>query len=383
MPKTRIFLSSASQASFAGLRADSFERINALGHEALMYEKNFGAWQNGEDSITKCLRMVTECDVFVLFVGYYAGSVTEHGRSVTHLEFEQALEDGKPILVFVEVDVKSEYLRTVKSILSGYIRECRDRGAGRPSPQDMIANLKLHQDRIGPSLSHVEPYVWVFLHEIMNEEKIFVENLTPGVQIPWDSLLSDMFRNGVEMLRNKKDIETSLAQTRELRHYKGFTSRILPYLKLDRSGNLKALLGELKRSARGNLIVNDFGYVKREIGRFRDCTAVTVYRYADGRMAFVESAGEATSKDYELTDESSYVVLTQKHGYDSIFFREDNNCLYVCLKGGGFVLTFHFPCGEGWNTEFYVDYRKNVEDGMMNTNSELFELAISVLEGVI
>lgn len=383
LPKTKIFLSSASQASYAALRNTSFDRINSLGHDALMYERNFGAWHNHEDSIAKCLKMVSECDIFILFVGHSAGSVTKHGRSVTHLEFEQALEDGKSILVFVEPDIKNEYLETVKNIISECLQDCRDRGVGRPLSQDIVKYIAKNKGRIGQHLQHVDDYVWYFLFEIMSEKKIFVQDLVQGVSIEWEVLFSDMFRDGVEMLRNKKDIMKNLSQIKELQYYKRFTSSIIPYLKLGMRDDLGNLIQVFKKSALGDNIIQDFGYLQRKIGEFYNCSAVTIYKKVEDNMVLVESVGNATSRDFDMDDDSSYVVLTQKHNCDNIFFRETNNCLYVCLKGADFVLTFRFPCGEGWSAQFYLDYRSNVENGIMNKNSELFELAISILEGVI
>lgn len=383
LPKTKIFLSSASQASFTQTRNTSFERLRSLGHDPVMFERNFGAWHNGEDSIAKCIKMVTDCDIFILFVGERAGSITSYGRSVTHLEFEQALVEGKSVLVFVETDIKSEYLGNVKRIIDEYIASFRESKLGKPKPADIVNNITSNKAKIAAQLQHVDDYVWYFLHEIMAEEKIFVENLIPGVQIDWDSLLSDMLRDGVEMLRNKKDIVRTLVQTKELQHYKTFTSRIVPLVKLGFKTDLPILISELKQSALGNLIVNDFGYVQRKIGEIYSCSAVTLYKQDQNQMILMESSGKIKTRNFSMDDDTSFVVLTQKGENDNIFFREDNKRLYVCLKGKDFVLTFHFPCGEEWNSQLYLDYQGNVESGIMNKNGELFYTAVSILEGVI
>lgn len=383
MPRTKIFLSSASQSSFTHTRNTSFEKLRSLGHDPLMFERNFGAWHNGEDSISRCIRMVSDCDIFILFVGERAGSITPFGRSVTHLEFEQALADGKSVLVFVEPDLKSEYLGNVKKIIDEYIASFRANGLGKPTSADIIHNLVSNKARITTQQQHVDDYVWYFLHEIMAEEKIFVENLVSGVQIDWDTLLSDMLRDGVEMLRNKKDIVRTMVQSKELQHYKKFTSNIIPFLKLGLKTDLLALISEFKNSALGNIIVNDFGYVQRKIGEISNCSAVTLYKQDQNKMILIESSGEVTARNYNMDDDTSFVVLTQKGAHDNIFFREDNKRLYFCLKGRDFVLTFHFPCGEEWNSQLYLDYQSNVESGIMIKNGELFYTAVSILEGVI
>ncbi len=383
MPKTKIFLSSASQTSFSQMRAASFDKLRSLGHEPVMFERNFGAWHNGEDSIAKCIRMVSDCDIFILFVGARAGSITPYGRSVTHLEFEQALAEGKSALVFVETDIKSEYLSHVKTLIDEYLADARAGKLGKPSSSDIVTHISLHKDRISSQLHHVDDYVWYFLHEIMAEEKIFVENLMPGVPIDWDSLLSDMLRDGVEMLRNKKDIVRTLVQAKELQHYKTFTSKIVPLVKLGLKTDLPVLISELKRAALGNWIVNDFGYVQRRIGEIHSCSAVTLYKRDQNQMILLESSGRIKARNFSMEDDTSFVVLTHKGNSDNIFFREDNKSLYVCLKGNGFVLTFHFPCGEEWNSQLYLDYQSNVENGIMSKNGELFYTAVSILEGVI
>lgn len=383
MPKAKIFLSSASQTSFTQTRSISFEKLRTLGHDPLMFERNFGAWHNGEDSISRCIRMVSECDIFVLFVGERAGSITSHGRSVTHLEFEQALAEEKSILVFVEPDIKSEYLGSVKRIIDEYIASCRTSGLGKPTSIDIVQHIGSNKAKINAQQQHVDDYVWYFLHEIMAEEKIFVENLMPGVPIEWDSLLSDMLRDGVEMLRNKKAIEETMVQTKELQHYKKFTSKIIPFLKLGLKTDLRDLILEFKNSALGNIIVNDFGYVQRKIGEIRNCSAVTLYKRDQDKMILIQSVGEATARNFNMEDDTSFVVLTQKGASDNIFFREENNSLYVCLKGNDFVLTFHFPCGEEWSSQLYLDYQSNVESGIMIKNGDLFYTAVLILEGVI
>ncbi|WP_181592775.1 DUF4062 domain-containing protein [Paenibacillus sp. YN15] len=383
MPKTKIFLSSASQASFGPTRNTSFDKLRSLGHDPLMFERNFGAWHNGEDSIAKCMKLVSDCDIFILFVGARAGSITPYGRSVTHLEFEQALAERKSVLVFVETDIKSEYLGNVKHLIDEYTASFRASKLGKPAPADIVHHIGLHKSRISSQQQHVDDYVWYFLHEIMAEEKIFVENLMPGVPIEWDSLLSDMLRDGVEMLRNKKDIVRTLVQAKELQHYKKFTSRIVPLVRLGLKTDLPLLISELKQAAMGNVIVNDFGYVQRKIGEIHNCSAVTLYKQDHGQMILLESSGKIKARNFSMDDDTSYVVLTQKGASDNIFFREDNKSLYVCLKGNGFVLTFHFPCGEEWNTPLYLDYQGNVESGIMNKNGELFYTAVSILEGVI
>ncbi|WP_167859753.1 DUF4062 domain-containing protein [Paenibacillus cymbidii] len=383
MPKTKIFLSSASQPSFSHTRNTSFEKLRLLGHDPLMFERNFGAWHNGEDSISRCIRMVSECDIFILFIGERAGSITSYGRSVTHLEFEQALAEGKPVLVFVEPDIKAEYLGNMKYVIDDYIATSRSGGSGKPASNEIVRFIATNKPRISPSQQHVDDYVWYFLHEIMAEEKIFVENLLPGVQIDWETLLSDMLRDGVEMLRNKKDIVRTLVQTKELQHYKKSMSHIIPFLRVGSESDLPHLLAAFKNSALGNTIVNDFGYVQRKIGVIGDCSAVTLYKQEQNKMMFIAASGEVTAKSYNMDDDTSFVVLTQKSGNDNISFREDNNSLYVCLKGNDFVVTFHFPCGEEWNSEMYLDYRSHVESGIMLKNGVFFNTVVSILEGVI
>lgn len=46
---------------------------NQLGHEPLMYEKNFG-WTNHKSSIDICLEKVRESDIFLLLVSDRSGT---------------------------------------------------------------------------------------------------------------------------------------------------------------------------------------------------------------------------------------------------------------------------------------------------------------------
>jgi hypothetical protein len=81
------------------------------------YSINAMEYYKSEDipAVTKCLSDVDECDIYILLIGRRYGFIpADQKKSITHLEYEQALKPGKDgkkktILVFRASDVCKEY----------------------------------------------------------------------------------------------------------------------------------------------------------------------------------------------------------------------------------------------------------------------------------
>lgn len=93
-----VFISSI-QREYAQPRQAARGAVESLGLRAVMAE-NAPASTTG--ARTALLRLIEDCDAFILIVGPAYGEVTETGRSATEDEFDHARSLGKPILVFVD-----------------------------------------------------------------------------------------------------------------------------------------------------------------------------------------------------------------------------------------------------------------------------------------
>lgn len=64
------------------------------------------------DSVKTCLEYVKDSDMLILFIDTKAGSmISSEGKSVTHLEFLTAHEEGKKVLVYVNRQVVDEFFK--------------------------------------------------------------------------------------------------------------------------------------------------------------------------------------------------------------------------------------------------------------------------------
>jgi hypothetical protein len=100
----RAFISSV-QRDFDEFRAAAKSAVESLGLQAVMAEAT-GA--SPDASRTALLGRLDGCDVLVLILGARYGYVAESGRSPTEEEFDRAVEEGIPVLAFVQEDVERE-----------------------------------------------------------------------------------------------------------------------------------------------------------------------------------------------------------------------------------------------------------------------------------
>lgn len=98
MNLTSVFISSI-QRDYAATRQAARGAVESLGLRAGMAEN---APASPAGARTALLRLIEDCDAFILIIGPTYGEVTETGRSPTEDEFEHARSLSRPILVFVD-----------------------------------------------------------------------------------------------------------------------------------------------------------------------------------------------------------------------------------------------------------------------------------------
>ncbi|MBZ5631621.1 MAG: DUF4062 domain-containing protein [Acidobacteriia bacterium] len=101
MRKPFLFVSSTCY-DLKQLRADLYLYVESTGFEAVLSEYRSFPVDPDKTTIENCRKAIeNRADIFVLVIGGRYGSVNEHGKSVTNLEYITAKAKGIPIYVFV------------------------------------------------------------------------------------------------------------------------------------------------------------------------------------------------------------------------------------------------------------------------------------------
>jgi hypothetical protein len=354
--KVKIFLSSSAQDELKQLRSDTFDHLTAIGHDPKMYERNFGPWPRHE-FIRRCLEVVNQCEMFILLIANAAGSyLPKEDKTVTHLEFREAVKGKKEIIVFVEPVISKFFLDNLNRPLYQMVMENKMENNGRePSVYECIKKVL---PTINPELipDKVDDYTWAFLYDIYCEgiwfEPLF-ENTKEFLSF-LSEYLSDILRRGTQYTPIESALEQDLIDAQE---YRSFQMFLLGILKLAQGGTItdwKSLLKILRRYMRGgNIYIGEGDFNQESIGQFNNCEGITVYRKNGVSMERIESDGEARGKEVYYLDQDegkSYVV----DGYlskaeENLFYREDKNMVYLTSRIGNLIFSFHFALNEGWD----------------------------------
>lgn len=376
--KTRIFISSVAQDRLKSLRESMWNLLRELGHEPMLFEKNFGAWDSHTNPVQKCIECVRQSDAFLLFISNKAGTYYEQSqRTVTHMELIEACNQQKTILVFVDSEVKAEYFAKAKGIIDEYMEAYKAETSTIPKVSEIVAAL-----RSAGLSSHIEPYVWFFIHDIVARD-IYFESLDLAVAPDWKMYFSDLLRRGIQLMPFKDAIETNERQLEQYDHFYDLLTSAIPSVAITEFRSLKAFLESFQRSVKGEIVEHDYGFVKEQIGWLSDCSAVTLYGLQNDRMVLMEKTGTATGEDYYLlSNKDSFVALTYNNPDDQLFFKESNRTFYYCLRLPKHVMTFHLPCGQEWNTDKFMASKDNVIRVIINKNALAFEFARMLIGGM-
>ncbi|CAG7646504.1 hypothetical protein PAESOLCIP111_05177 [Paenibacillus solanacearum] len=378
--KTKIFISSVAQDSLHQLRQSMWDILRELGHEPMLFERNFGAWDSHINPVQKCIECVRESDVFLLFISNKAGTFYEKSqRTVTHMELIEACARSKTVLVFVDSTVKAEYFTKAKGLIEEYVEAYKAEMSSFPKASEIVTALRSTQ-----LSSHVDPYVWFFIHDIVGRG-IYFEDLNLAVAPDWKVYFSDLLRRGIQLMPFKDAIETNERQLDLYDNFYEMLSNAIPSVNIAGFRNLKAFLESFQRSVTGDVVENDFGFVKEPAGSFGDCSAVTLYEFQKDRMVLMEKTGSATGEDYYLLDnKDSFVALTYSNSDpdDQVFFKESNCTFYFCLRLPKHVMTFHLPCEPEWHADKFMASKDTVIRVIINKNALAFDFARMLIGGM-
>lgn len=387
---TTFFLSSSAQDSLTDIRNTAYTEIRELGHIAEMYEKTFGPWPSFIEGARHCIEKVRECDVFCLFIHNRAGTMMDSGRTVTHLEFLEAVHQRKVLLLFADRTIKQQYFTAVKWVIQDYFGTYRAEHKRNPSYKEISEFLEAESrknDSPIPVKQAVEPYVWVFLYDIIDVHRKYVDDLSMGVGIRWKQYLSDLLRQGVELIPRKKEALESMDLAVEFGDFSVFAINMMKFVAI-RELNLKRILVLLRESLSGATIVDDFHLTKAVVGKVKRCSAICVFQLMENKLKVICSDGDTDGdNDFELHDSTSFVAITYTR-FDNeepaLFYIESKRMFYLTYKVREYVISYHFPVETEWNHQMFEDYNETIIDGIMDAhaNSMIFDYINTVLGGL-
>ncbi|MEW8626789.1 MAG: DUF4062 domain-containing protein [Candidatus Thiodiazotropha sp.] len=103
--KTSIFVSSTCY-DLSQIRAAIYDFSNYIGFDPVMSEFESFPINPNENTVNNCLNAVkSRADIFLLIVGGRYGSISDTGKSITNLEFNEARAKGIPKYVFVKESI--------------------------------------------------------------------------------------------------------------------------------------------------------------------------------------------------------------------------------------------------------------------------------------
>jgi len=379
LAKAKIFISSVNEDGLKRLRKEAYDELRQLGHEPVMWEENLGPWPAHVDPVSKCLDAVGEADIFLLFIGSRGGTYyKEAQRTVTHLEFIQAYDKSKTILVFADATVKAAFFRTVKPWMDDFLEQVIGESGRPPSTDEMLAALRHHPD----VPAHVDPYVWFLLHDLA-VRNVYMDDLSLGIRIDWKSYFSDLLRRGSMLLPLRRSILDNgrrLAQSDEAFRLLSELAALHPK---PNGPDYEAILNAIAGKMAGGKIEHRYGpYVSETIGTYEGCIGATLYALDNGKMRHVAKCADVTwDRSFRLDDKSSYVALTYNLNKDSVHYTQSKAMFYACYKHGKYVMTLHYPAGPDWDNRKYVTYQESVNDAIINKNPYLVFMVKMVLGG--
>jgi hypothetical protein len=117
LKEMKIFVSSTVK-DLGDLRDELYRRLKDLGHTAWFSEKDDFPINRHPDSMTNCLLVAEDCDLFVVLLDKCAGLPYKEregflypelfGLTISEAEYQCARKKGKPVCVFVRKRVENE-----------------------------------------------------------------------------------------------------------------------------------------------------------------------------------------------------------------------------------------------------------------------------------
>jgi len=343
MDKLSIFISSVAQDSLSSLRDSATRELAANGHHVIRFEDSMQFTHT--DSVETCLKYVSKSDILLLFIDTKSGSIIKpENKSVTHLEFTRAYDEGKKILIYVNSSVLNEYF----SLL--------------PKLKDIHETYENNFNEFYQALSSFETsviqdkYVLAFLYDAYTKGYYFttfnlgVDNIEK-IKIH----LSSLMKEGLLYLSLKEEIDQAFEH---FQTYGSFYENSLKFLEVVQNNEIlypRLLLSRLRaQQTELNVYKNPTIYQKELLFTIKQAKAITLYRKEPEEMVLLEYDGDVTANSIPLTEKNSYVVSTyyDTENEEALYYAEDKQLYYFLFKINHLVFCIHFPTTSEMNLDF-------------------------------
>lgn len=359
MDTLSIFISSVAQDSLTSLRKEVANKLQDVGHHVIWYEESI--YFTELDSVKTCLNYVEKSDLLLLLIDNRAGSmIASEGKTVTHLEFLKAVEEGKQILVYVN--------RTIQSEFFAFLPELKNKHDLYESSYETFCDelTKL-------TLTHIQDsYVLAFLYDVY-VKGYYLQTMNMGVDIVLQvkTHLSVLMKKGLQYL----SLEASIDQAfHHLQMYGDFYENSLKFLEVVQKGEMidsRRLLSRLRNLMVEEIEVYETGtiYQKRSLTSIKTATAITLYALDGDTMKLLEYDGDVTAESIPLENKDSYVVQTVENDFveETLYYNEDKYLFYFLFKVNDYVFCIHFPATEEMTNESALKYQKHVFDAIIKS----------------
>ena len=109
MAVPRVFVSSTCY-DLKYIREDLRYFINNMGFESILSEEGDVFYSPNQHTHDACLSEIPNCQIFVLIIGgRYGGSYRKENKSITNMEYNQAVKSKIPVFALVESNVWNDH----------------------------------------------------------------------------------------------------------------------------------------------------------------------------------------------------------------------------------------------------------------------------------
>lgn len=300
------------------------------------------------DSVKTCLEYVKDSDMLILFIDTKAGSmISSEGKSVTHLEFLTAHEEGKKVLVYVNRQVVDEFFKLKKKL-------------------DEVNDLYFNNYRQFVNVVDTfettyisDSYVLVLLYDLY-QKGYYLNSFELGIDLD-DQIkqhLSSIMKKSLRYLSIEKDIQRAMYH---FSIYRDFYENSLRLVELIRNGKIvdaRLLLSRLQNQMDRIVVEKKSKYQNEKITVLNPATAITLYSMESDEMVLVEYSGDVTAENIPLDNRDSYVVITATNPEyeEALFYNYDKNLFYFLFKVNTYVFCVHYPNDGEIIKEEYHDF---------------------------
>lgn len=359
MDTLSIFISSVAQDSLSPLRKEIADKLLDVGHHVVRYEESIHFTQL--DSVKTCLNYVEKSDLLLLFIDSKAGSmIAPEGKTVTHLEFLKAVEEGNQILVYVNQIIISEFFVFLPELKEKHdLYEVNFKG--------FCSHLtKLKSSQIQDS------YVFAFLYDAYVKGYYF-QSMNLGIDMVKQvkTKLSVMMKEGFQYLSLKSSIDQAFNHFQMYGDFYENSLRILEVVQKGEMIDTRRLLSRLR-----NLIVEeievfemDTMYQTKPLTSIKPATAITLYVSDKDEMKLLEYDGDVTAESIKLDNKESYVVQTAENDdvEEALYYNDDKHLFYFLFKVNSYVFCIHFPTTGEMTSDYALRYQKHVFDAIIKS----------------